>query len=201
MTTALIFGPQDMEVGDLSEWTASTGAVSASTTTPITGTYSLRGVAAGGEGRVDMSDQRPAGGGMQGIYAKSNYRPKITPVTANIAIMTFGGGTIGCYRNTDGKLFLSNDGAAQLAVQATAPTNGTVYAIELWAQYGGKQAVLTAGHPLLLRLWQDRVLEASATFSGGARQTNHALFFGTAAKATWDEEIDDVEVYSTPSFN
>ncbi len=201
MTTRQLFAA-DLETGDLSEFTSSTGTqIAASSTTPIAGTYSLRGGTSGQGYATKTLSAGPTYSSGRGrkILAKMAYKPQATPSVA-IPLLWSSSGGLG--RDTDGKLMVGEDAdvAAKCTKQGTAVSNGTIYAEEVeWefeqaAPYSGASAI---------RLYQDGVLQATYQVDPPAIQDpSGTLRWGSdAAKATWDEKMDNIEVYEIPTWN
>lgn len=198
MVTRTVWGPNTMEAGNMTEWSNAVG-VSASTTGAITGTYSARGGngSSATDGNADenfTSDDE--GGRCDRLLLKCNYRPRATPSGGDPIILSYGiSGTItfALYRDdADGKLYINNTSNKW----STAPTNGTVYALELELTFDGR------GSPAMVRLWVDGTLVITYIESSTSvyQIEQCRCMFVTGGKTIWDEVIDDVELFHIDSW-
>lgn len=197
MATRTVFGPNTMEAGNMTEWSNATG-VTASTTGAITGTYSARGGAgAAADGNADENFfSADEGGRCDRLLLKCNYRPRSTPSGGDPVILSYGvSGTIAfpLYRDdADGKLYVVNTSNKW----STAPTNGTAYALEMELTFDGR------GSPSMIRVWVDGTLvityiEPTTTV---IQIEQCRCLFVSGGKTTWDEVIDDVQLWHIDSW-
>lgn len=192
MVTRRIVGVLDMETGDLTQWSSSSGNA-AQTTGAITGTFSMRGgKGTASDGNAVKTLGESIGGRGQGVLAKFNYRPRSTPSGGDPVIYQLdkvGANTHSLLKrdDADGKLVLGSSDKP-----SSAPSNGTAYAIELEMMYDGLGG---AGRE---RLFVDGALAATSIARTGAVGEMADEIKGlvvSGGKTTWDEVIDDVELY------